>query len=130
MGFDGGQQGGFLGEELDAFGSATVAAAFVTRYRDAVQACRSLTYAIPGTGSSTLQVREISFAAIGDDSFAARFSASSGALDGLEIVQVAASLGPVVLGVFSEGLDPSDTEAATQDASDKAKQRLPAGQGI
>lgn len=130
VGFDGGQDGGFIGQDLDAFATPTAAAAFVGQYRSAVKGCRSLSYTIPGTGSSTIEAREISFAKIGDDSFAARFDAYSGALDGFEISQAAASLGPVVLTMFGDGLAPDDLEAATQAAADKAHRHLPAGRSI
>lgn len=119
VGFDGGQDGAFVGEDLDALPSSTAAESFVSDYRRSVKQCRAITYKIKGVGASTLDVRPISFAEIGDGSFAARFGASRGPLAGLEITQVGAHVGAVVMSMTFVAMDPSDAEAASQDAADK-----------
>lgn len=122
--FDGGQDGAFVGEDLNALASTTAAQSFVDGYRHSVKQCHTITYRIHGVGSSTLSVRPISFAAIGDGSFVARFRAGRGPLSGLEIIQVGAHLGRVVIGMSFVGLDPSDAEAASQGAADKVKSKM------
>ena len=79
--FSGGQEGPFVNESLDAMGDAATARSFVAGFRTAVKKCRTLSLTIDGVGTSPLTVREISFADIGDTSFAARFSATRGALE-------------------------------------------------
>lgn len=124
VGFDGGQDGAFVGEDLDALASSTAAQNFVAGYRRSVKSCQAVRYRVPGVGSSTLDVRPISFTEIGDASFVARFRASRGPLAGLEITQVGAHLGAVVMGMSFIGLDPSDAEEASQVAADKVQSIL------
>jgi len=76
------------------------------------------------SGTSTLQVREISFASAGDSSFAARFSATKGALEGFELIQAGAQSGDVLVGMTFVGLDPAEAEQATQDAVAKVEDKL------
>ena len=85
---------------------------------------QTIRFVEPGAGAAALAVPEISFAEVGDDSFAARFSAGAGPLEGLEIIQVGAQSGSVVLGMAFIGFHPSDAEAATQHAMDKLKDQL------
>lgn len=122
--FSGGQDGPFVDETLDAMGTGSAARAFVENYRAAVNDCRSVRVSVPGVGSSDVAVRKISFAKIGDDTFAARFRAKGGPLEGLEIIQAGVQSGDVVVGVTAIGLDGPDAEAATQDAATKASQKL------
>lgn len=122
--FSGGQDGPYIDETLDAMGSNRAARAFVETYRTSVRACRSIRVTVPGIGSSDVDVREISFARIGDDTFAARFRARSGALEGLELIQAGVQSGDVVVGVTTVGFDGSDAEAATDDAVSKAGRKL------
>lgn len=74
--FSGGQEGPFVDESLDAMGTAQKARAFVTDFRTSVKKCRTVSLTISGVGRSPIQIREISFADVGDTSFAARFSAT------------------------------------------------------
>lgn len=128
--FSGGQQGPYVDESLDALGTATAAKAFVAEFRSAVKKCRSLSVTIDGVGTSTLTVREISFADVGSTSFAARFSASNGALAGFELIQAGVQSGDVLVGMAFVGLDPADAEQATQDAVKKVENKLDTGDSI
>jgi hypothetical protein len=118
-GFSGGPDGPFLEEPIDAMGDAAGARAFVTGYRSAVKKCRTVSLTISGAGTSTLAVSEISFADIGDTSFAARFRATSGPLEGFELIQAASQTADLVVRMTAIDLDPADAEAATQDAVDQ-----------
>lgn len=122
--FAGGPDGPFIEETLDAMGTSAKAAAFIDRYRQGVRDCRSIKLSLPGVGTSTLAAREISFAKIGDRSFAGRFTASSGDLEGFELIQVGVQSGDVVVGVTAVGLDPADAEAAAEDAVAKVEDTL------
>jgi len=122
--FSGGQEGPFVDETIDAMGTAQAARVFVQEYRTTVKACSSVRVSIPGAGSSNVAVREVSFGKIGDQSFAARFRAEGGSLEGLEIIQVGVQSGDVVVGVTAVGLEGPDAEAATDDAVKKAAKKL------
>ena len=122
--FSGGPDGPFLQESIDAMGDATVARTFVAGYRTAVKKCRTVSLTISGAGTSTLAVREISFADIGDTSFAARFRATSGPLEGFELIQVASQSADLVVSMTAIDLDPTDAEVATQEAVAKAQTKL------
>lgn len=122
--FSGGQDGPFVDESLDALGTAQAARSFVADSRAAVKNCRSLSLTIDGVGTSTLQVREISFASAGDSRFAARFSATKRALEGFELIQAGAQSGDVLVGMTFVGLDPAEVEQATQDAVAKVEDKL------
>lgn len=119
--FTGGPDGPDLDESLDAVKQAATAVSNVAGYRTAVAACESVTYSIPGAGSSTLHARRISFDPIGDASFAARFSATSGALDGFDVIQVEVADHDVVVGLSFYSMDPTDAADATTAALDKAQ---------
>lgn len=107
--------------------SVIAASSYVAAYRKAVASCASVTYSLPKVGSSTLHARQISFAAIGDNSFAARFSVTSGALDGFDVIQVEVGSRDVVVGLSFFSMDPGDVEAATIDAVDTAAHVLGTG---
>jgi hypothetical protein len=125
--FSGGEDGPDIQESLDAFGRASAANAYVDRFRTAVGNCASVTYSIPGSGTSTLHARRISFTAAGDDSFAARFSATSGALDGFDVIQVGVAAQDVVVGLAFFEMDPADAQDATDGALDKVTHLLSTG---
>lgn len=128
--FSGGQDGPFVDESLDAFASPKNAAGYLADYRSAVKGCRTVSLSIDGVGTSALTVREISFAKVGDASFAARFSASSGALEGFELIQAGAQSQDVLIGMTFVGFDPLDAEQATQDAVQKVQDKLGTSGGI
>lgn len=125
--FSGGADGSYVREDLDAMGSATAAGTVVGDYRKAVKACDRVRLSLPGIGSSSVDVASISFADVGDESFAARFTADGGALEGFELIQVASHTGSVVVAITAIGLLPEDAEAATQDAVEKVEDRLDKG---
>lgn len=122
--FSGGQEGPFIDENLDVMGTKGAAGAVIDSYRKAVKACPSVTVRLSGAGASKVDVREISFGTIGDKTFGARFRATGGELEGLEILQVGVQSGDVVVGMTFVGLDGPDAEAATADAVDKVEQEL------
>ncbi len=122
--FSGGQEGPFIDENLDAMGTKGAARAVIDNYRKAVKACRSVTVRISGAGASRLDVREVSFGTIGNDTFGARFRATGGDLEGLEILQVGVQSGDVIVGMSFVGMDGPDAEAATEDAVTKVEHKL------
>lgn len=122
--FSGGQDGPSIDQTLDSWPSRATAAAFVAGYRQAVQACSQVQVQVPGVGRSTVSVRPVSFGKIGDGLFAARLTAPAGPLQGLEVLQVAAQSGDVVVGMNFMSADPGDAEGATQDAVDKVDKEL------
>lgn len=122
--FSGGADGSYVQEDLDAMASATAAETVVDDYRKAVKACDRVRLSLPGIGSSSVDVASISFADVGDKSFAARFTADGGALEGFELIQVASHTGSVVVAIAAIGLFPEDAEAAAQDAVEKVEDRL------
>lgn len=122
--FSGGQDGPTIDESLDNWSSSTQATAYVASFRKAVLACSEVQLQIPGVGRSTVSVRPISFGQVGDSLFAARLSAPPGPLDGLEVVQVGAQTGNVVVGMSFTSTDPSDAQSATEDAVKKVQSEL------
>lgn len=122
--FSGGADGSYVQEDLDAMASATAAETVVDDYRKAVKACDRVRLSLPGIGTSSVDVASISFADVGDKSFAARFTADGGALEGFELIQVASHTGSVVVAIAAIGLFPEDAEAAAQDAVEKVEDRL------
>jgi hypothetical protein len=122
--FSGGEDGPSLDETLDAAKSSSVAGGSIDDYRRAVKRCDAVTYSVPGVGTSTVHVGAISFADLGDDSFAARFSATSGALDGFEVIEVGVQTEDVVLDLSFYFTDPGDAEDATSAALGKVEDEL------
>ncbi len=72
-------------------------------------------------------MRRISFAEIGDDRVAVRFTATSGPLRGFELIQLGAHSGDVLVGMTVVGLPAADAEQATKDAVAKVEKRLGTG---
>lgn len=122
--FSGGQEGPFVLESLDAFGSAAAAEDIVRTFRAGVKDCNEVTDVTPGEGKSAFDVRRISFPKLGDDSVAARFRGRTGPLEGFEFTQVVVQSDDVILGMTLIGLDPPDVEAATRSALEKAEDKL------
>jgi hypothetical protein len=121
--FSGGQSGPFIGQQLDALGSARAVTSIVRSYAAAVKACRTLRLTIPGQGTSTVDVRTVS-PPEEPGAYAVRFTASSGALEGLEITQVFAPVTDVLLTLTFIQAAPEDVEGATGLAADKARRAL------
>ncbi|NMM23606.1 MAG: hypothetical protein HHJ11_08930 [Phycicoccus sp.] len=120
----GGQDGPFIDESIDALASADAVAALQTSFKTAVAACRQLTVSIPGQGSSTMKVVEVSAPKFGDHTLAARLTASGGPLDGLEITQVIAGVQDVVLSITFVAAFPEDVDGGTEAAVAKAEDVL------
>jgi hypothetical protein len=120
--FSGGQQGPFIQETLDAMGSEQAAGALIARTRAAVRSCSQAKLTIPGAGTSTVRISELSPPKYGTSPMAVRFAAASGPLAGFELIFVITGLSDVVLGMSFDA--PDDMEAATADAYDKAAKAL------
>ena len=125
-GFSGGQDGPFVGEQLDALPSAAAATAYVASVKTAVAACRQAKLTISGTGSSPVAVAEVSAPKVGTAAAGIRVTATSGALEGLEIHFAFAAFDDVLL---SMNFDTGDIEEPTLDAAAKVKKVLGTTQG-
>jgi len=125
--FSGGQDGPAIDQSLDSFSSRAAAASFIAGYRRAVQACSEVQLQVFGVGRSTVSVRPVSFGSAGDSLFAARLTAPPGPLQGLEVLQVGAQSGDVVVGMSFMSTDPSDAQSATEDAVSKVDKVLGTG---
>lgn len=122
--FSGGQQGPFIDEELDALPSAPLATTFLDSWRKAVLSCHSLTMSMPGSGTFPVRVSEVSAPAAGEEPFAARFTVSSGQMQGMDITTVTSRLDGVLVTMTFVGASPDDVEGATQAAVGKAQGQL------
>ncbi|MFI5711881.1 hypothetical protein [Kribbella sp. NPDC051620] len=120
--YTGGQQGPFFDEELDAMGSPAAATALLNRTRTAIKSCKSAKLTVPGTGSSTVEVSEISVPKAGTSPVGGRFVANGGPLDGFEVLFAFTGLGDVVLAMSFDGADVLD--GALGDAVTKASKVL------
>ena len=119
--FSGGQDGPFVDESIDALGSADAVQALQGSFKSAVAACPKLTITIPGQGSSTMNVAEVSAPKFGDHTFAARMTATGGPLEGLEITQVTAGVKDVVVSITFLAAFPEDIDSGTESAVGKAE---------
>lgn len=119
--FSGGQDGPFVDESIDALGSADAVKGLQVSFESAVAACQKLTITIPGQGSSTMNVAEVSAPKFGDHTFAARMTATGGPLEGLEITQVTAGVKDVVVSLTFLASFPEDIDSGTESAVGKAE---------
>ncbi|GAA1609214.1 hypothetical protein GCM10009789_74620 [Kribbella sancticallisti] len=119
--FSGGQEGPFVQETLDGMGSPQAVTSLIAATKKAVQSCRKAKLSIPGVGSSTVAISEISAPKTGTNPLAVRFSATSGALAGFELVFAITGLSDVVLAM---SMDDAGNLEATTDAVDKATKVL------
>ena len=117
----GGQSGPFVEESIDAMGSAESVKALLASVKSAVAACGRLTVTIPGQGTSTMKVAEVSAPQFGDHPVAARMTAAGGPLDGLEITQVTTGVKDTVVAITFIMASPDEVDGATQDAVEKAE---------
>lgn len=122
--FSGGQDGPFVDESIDALGSTDAVKALQASFKSAVAACHKVTITIPGQGSSTMKVAEVSAPKSGDHTFAARMTATGGPLEGLEITQVTAGVKDVVVSLTFIAAFPEDVDAGTESAVGKAQEVL------
>jgi len=118
--FSGGQGGPFVDESVDSMGSAASVQALQASFKSAVAACQKLIITIPGQGTSTVQIAQVSAPKFGEHTFAARMTATGGALRGLEITQVVAGVKDVLLSITYLGAQPEDVDGATEAAVTKA----------
>lgn len=123
--FTGGQQGPYFDEELDAMGSPAAATALLNRTKAAIKSCKSAKVTIPGAGSSTVAVSEISMPKAGTNPVGGRFTANGGPLDGAEILFAFTGIGDVVLAMSFDAADVLD--GALGDAVTKATKVLGTG---
>lgn len=120
----GGQDGPFVDESIDAMGSADAVEALQASFKSAVAACRQLTMTIPGQGSSTMKVAEVSAPTFGEHPFAARITGTGGGLAGLEITQVTAGVKDAIVSIIFVAANPEDVDGATEAAITKADEVL------
>jgi hypothetical protein len=117
-----GPEGVAAAEQLYAMDSPTVAQQVVQRYRRSVPGCLKITASVAGAGVSTLSVRPISLAEVGDGSFATVVSPTGD--DGLadqDILQVVAHSEALVIAVTFMGASRADAETVTRAAVDKVR---------
>ncbi|ADB31050.1 hypothetical protein Kfla_1956 [Kribbella flavida DSM 17836] len=122
--FSGGQDGPFIDEGLDAMGSAAAVQALQKSFRSAITSCRGVTLSIPGQGRSTMMVREVSAPPVGTTPVAVRMTATSGALEGLEVVLFSTGLDGVVLSLSVLAGAPDDLDGAADAGVTKARKIL------
>jgi hypothetical protein len=114
--FSGGQEGPFVGEQIDALPSAAATKAYLASVKSAVASCKQAKLTITGTGSSPVTIAEVSAPKAGNGATAVRVTATGGALQGLEVHFVFAAFDDALL---SMNFDSSDIEDATLAAADK-----------
>lgn len=117
----GGQDGPFVDESIDALGSENTVAALQISLKSAVAACHQMTVTIPGQGSSTMKVTEVSAPKFGAHPFAVRMTATGGSLNGLEMTQVTAGVKDVVVSLTFVAALPDDVNGGTETAVGKAE---------
>jgi hypothetical protein len=122
--FSGGQDGPFVDESIDALGSADAVVALQASFKSAVMACPRLVVTIPGQGSSTMKVAEVSAPKFGDHPFAARVTAIGGPLAGLEMTQVISGVRDVVVSISFVSAVPDDVDGGAEAAVGKAEDVL------
>ncbi|WP_328329004.1 hypothetical protein OHA70_04950 [Kribbella sp. NBC_00382] len=120
--YTGGQQGPFFDEELDAMGSTAAANALLNRTKAAVKGCKTAKLTVPGAGTSTVEVSEMSVPKAGTNPVGGRFTASGGPLDGAEVLFAFTGIGDVVLAMSFDAPDVLD--GALGDAAAKATKVL------
>jgi hypothetical protein len=103
--FTGGQNGPFFDENLDAMGSPAAVTALLARTRTAIKSCKLAKLTIPGAGSSSMAISEISAPKVGTNPVAGRFTAEGGALEGLEVNFVFTGVGDVVVAMSFDSAD-------------------------
>lgn len=122
--FSGGQEGPYIDESLDAMGSAQAVTTLQKSLKSAIGACRTITVTMPGEGSSPMQVREVSAPAAGQNPVAVRFTATGGALEGLEMTMVTTGVNDVVMALTFIAALPDDVDGAAEAAVAKATKLL------
>ena len=119
--FSGGQEGPFIDFSLDALGTAQSVATLATKYRNAVASCKKVSLKIPGEGTSTMSVAEISAPQFGDKPFAFRMTGTGGPREGLEVTLAVTGISDVILSVSVLAGQPGELDGATESAVDKAR---------
>lgn len=118
--FAGGADGPWVRESAAALGSEQAATGAVEALASAVRACDAVTLNLPGDRSE-LRAQEVPSQRLGDRSFTARFTASTGAYRGFDLRQVRVAVDDVVISLtFLQGHQ-ADVTAATRDAVAKAR---------
>jgi hypothetical protein len=102
-------------------GSDNAVAALQISLKSAVAACHQMTVTIPGQGSSTMKVTEVSAPKFGAHPFAVRMTATGGSLNGLEMTQVTAGVKDVVVSLTFVAALPDDVNGGTETAVGKAE---------
>jgi hypothetical protein len=121
---DGGQNGPAIDESLDSLGSAASVSALTKRLRAAVKACPSIKLTLPTGESSKMKLISVSAPHAGTSPVAARLTATSGTLAGLEVDLVWTGIDDVLLSMTFLDSYPDEIDGATQAAVEKAQQSL------
>jgi hypothetical protein len=127
--FSGGQNGPFFDESIDSLSSADAVKALQGSLRSAVAACTQLTMTIPGLGSSTMTVAEVTAPTVGDHPFAVRMTGISGRMKGLAVTQVTSGVQGAVVSVIFVLAKPQDVDGASKAAVGKAQDVLGGAMG-
>lgn len=122
--FDGGQDGPFVSQRLDSMGTSKAARGFVSGLRRAAEGCSKITLRVPGQGSSSMVVSEVSPPRVGKAPFVVRLTASGGALDGLEVTFLWAPVDDVLLSLNLINAYPDELDGIATDAGAKLTDTL------
>jgi len=122
--FSAGQEGPDIDYGLDAMGDAKKVLALQSAYKAAVKSCRKVSLKVPGQGTSSMGVEEISAPKFGDHPFAFRLTGLSGPQEGGEATAAITGVNDVILSVFIFAGQPGELDGATKLAVDKAKKVL------
>jgi len=109
--------------------SADAVKALQGSLRSAVEACSQLTMTIPGLGSSTMTVAEVTAPTVGDRPFAVRLTGTRGRMKGLAVTQVTSGFRGSVVSVIFVLAKPQDVDGATRAAVGKAQDVLGVAMG-
>ena len=119
--FSGGQSGPMFEELIDALGSAGAVRALQASFKSAVAACRQLTVTIPGQGTSSLKVAEVSAPLEGRGTFAIRMTATGGPSNGVEVTRVMAGVMDAIVSLTFVAALPDEVDRMTEEAVGKAE---------
>jgi hypothetical protein len=122
--FSAGQEGPDIDYGLDAMGDAKKVLALQSAYKAAVNSCQKVNLKVPGQGTSSMSVEEISAPKFGEHPFAFRLTGLSGPQEGGEATAAITGVNDVILSVFIYAGQPGELDGATKLAVDKAKKVL------
>lgn len=119
--FSGGQEGPYIDFSLDSMSTSKAVGKLQTSYQEAVASCKKVTMRMDGSGSTQMEVVEITAPKFGDDPFAFKLTGVSGPKEGLEFVAAVTGVGDVILSVGILAGQPGELDGATEAAVEKAR---------